>query len=129
MNNLFALFLLFWTLPHPTNTPAAVMSFVASDPTNLHTYDLSEYNCLNFASDLAANARDAGFEASVVIVVFSGPPEYAHALTRFETLSGPVFVDIDDARLSPPIVGEPLCNFDGSGCYPLGSLEAVGLYP
>jgi hypothetical protein len=129
MSNLLALFMVFWTSLPSTNTPAAVMSFVASDQTNLHSYDLSEYNCLNFASDLASRAGEAGFEASVVIVVFYGPPESAHAITRFETLDGPVFVDIDDARLSPPIVGEPLCNFGGGGCYQFGSLDAVGYYP
>lgn len=129
MKNIFAFFSLAVLLSVSPASTRDVLRFVEYDRTNFATYSVDSYNCLNFAEDLTSNARAAGFDASVWVVVFAGPPERAHAIVRFRTIDGPMWIEsIDDTRLAAPVVGQLLCGTDDGLCYDVGVIEVVGPY-
>ena len=58
--------------------------FLVRDHTNWNTYDINTYNCLDFAVDLVANAKNENIKAWVVGVDFTNG-DTGHAFVAFET--------------------------------------------
>lgn len=68
-----------------------MLSFVESDKTQFHKYNVVSYNCFHFCSDFLNNAFEAGFKAGFVYVEFQ---DGAHGLVCFDTVDkGLVFVE------------------------------------
>lgn len=90
---------------------ADLVSFLEKDHTNWRSYIPGKYTCLDFSTDLVANATKQEIKAWIVAVDFSdGGP--GHAFVAFETTDrGIVYVEpqADDAY---PIVavGKNLCD-------------------
>ena len=104
--------------PHMTPTPGDVIvtwqqlaDFISSDHTNWKTYDLENYNCLDYAIDLVANARNEHMKAWIVGVDFVGG-DTGHAFVAFETSDrGTVYVEPQrDYTYSTLAKGNDLCD-------------------
>ncbi|HCS40352.1 MAG TPA: hypothetical protein DIW44_12310 [Anaerolineaceae bacterium] len=99
--------------------------FLSEDHTNWHEYHLEDYNCMDFAIDLVANARYANISAKIVTVQFVGQPT-GHAFVAFETLDrGTVFVEPQgDNTYSNVDIGNNLCD-DWGEFECMGTIESV----
>lgn len=104
--------------PEPTSIPvyrsitwAELVQFLASDHTNWHEYDLDTYNCVNYAIDLAAGAKQEMIKTRLVGVDFVGQ-ETGHAFVEFETSDrGIIFVEPQgDNTYSNVQIGNQLCD-------------------
>jgi hypothetical protein len=94
--------LLSTTMPATSNSPTSgyrpiswveLVSFLAKDHTNWNQYIPGKYTCLEFATDLVANAGKQGIKAPVVTVEFAGGGP-GHAFVAFETTKrGIVYVE------------------------------------
>ncbi len=99
--------------------------FLSDDHTNWGEYHLEDYNCMDFAIDLVANARSANISAKIVTVQFVGQPT-GHAFVAFETSDhGTVFVEPQgDNTYSNVHIGNNLCDDWGeSEC--MGTIESI----
>jgi hypothetical protein len=129
-----ALLILVFSIPSPIAggesgsviSPAGLDVFLHADPTDQHVAN-ENYMCLQFATDLAANAKSAGIEARVVAVVFVDYP-LGHALVEFQTTRGSVYIDPSrgDVAVIAPEIGQPLCTVAGE-CW-TWPVEAFGVY-
>ncbi len=114
----------------PTPQPRLVTwnelaDFLVRDHTNWHEYDLEDYNCLDFAIDLVANARSENMKAWIVGVDFVNG-DTGHAFVAFETSDrGTVFVEPQrDYTYSTLKVGSDLCDDWGQdACW--GVVESI----
>jgi hypothetical protein len=99
--------------------------FLADDHTNWREYDLENYNCLDYAIDLVANARYANIDAKIVTVQFVGQPT-GHAFVAFETSDrGTIFVEPQgDNTYSNVDIGNYLCD-DWGEFECMGTIESV----
>jgi hypothetical protein len=99
--------------------------FLSDDHTNWHEYDLEDYNCMDFAIDLVANARYDNINAKIVTVQFVGQP-LGHAFVAFETSDrGMVFVEPQgDNTYSNVDIGNDLCD-DWGDFECMGTIESV----
>jgi len=99
--------------------------FLADDHTNWREYDLENYNCLDFAIDLVANARYSNIDAKIVTVQFVGQ-ETGHAFVSFDTSDrGPVFVEPQgDNTYSNVEIGNNLCD-DWGEFECMGTIESI----
>ncbi len=99
--------------------------FLANDHTNWHEYDIDDYNCMDFAIDLVANARYSNIDAKIVTVQFVGQ-ETGHAFVSFETSDrGPVFVEPQgDNTYSNVEIGNNLCD-DWGEFECMGTIESI----
>lgn len=99
--------------------------FLAADHTNWGEYHLEDYNCMDFAIDLVANARKANISAKIVTVQFVGQP-LGHAFVAFETTDrGLIFVEPQgDNTYSNVDIGNLLCD-DWGQFECMGVIESV----
>lgn len=106
------------TRPDLTPTPSyqaiswdGLTQFLAADHTNWHEYDLEDYNCMDFAIDLVANAKRENIKARIVGVDFYDQ-ELGHAFVEFVTSDrGVVFVEPQgDNTYSNVEIGNYLCD-------------------
>lgn len=112
--------------PEPTATPIYkpitwdnLVQFLIDDHTNWQEYDLETYNCMDYAIDLVANARQQNLKAWIVGVYFIDQ-ENGHAFVAFETSDrGIVYVEPQgDNTYSNVAVGNMLCDDWGQyECY------------
>ncbi len=88
-----------------------LVQFLADDHTNWNKYDLTTYNCLDFAIDLVKNANQQNIKARIVAVNFSNQ-DIGHAFVEFETSDhGSIFVEPQgDNTYSNVRIGNPLCD-------------------
>ncbi len=102
-----------------------LVDFLAEDHTNWHTYDLEDYNCMDYAIDLTANARLENIEVRIVTVDFVGQ-ELGHAFVAFETKDkGTVFVEPQgDNTYSNVNIGYDLCD-DWGQFECMGTIENI----
>ena len=70
------------TLHEPTWDEA--YSFMMTDKTNEHPYNINTYNCYNFALDTVLSAETYGIRCYLTIVDEVGAPE-VHAIVAFHT--------------------------------------------
>lgn len=109
-----------FTPPNPELTPTPsyntitwdeLVQFLTDDHTNWNDYDLETYNCLDYAVDVVANARQQNIKVRLVAVAFVGQ-EMGHAFVEFETSDrGIIFVEPQkDNTYSNVGVGIPLCD-------------------
>ncbi len=99
--------------------------FLSDDHTNWREYDLEDYNCVDFAIDLVANARYSAIDAKIVTVQFVGQ-ETGHAFVAFETSDrGTVFVEPQgDNTYSNVEIGYDLCD-DWGDFECMGTIESI----
>lgn len=99
--------------------------FLSDDHTNWHEYDLEDYNCMDFAIDLVANARYANINAKIVTVMFVGQ-QTGHAFVAFETSDrGTIFVEPQgDNTYSHVEIGNDLCD-DWGEFECMGTIESI----
>lgn len=91
--------------------PATVGEFLAHDKTNLNEYNKYSYVCSDFADDLVRNAKEHGFEARSVVILFTH--ELGHVIVAFDTDEGTIYVEPQTDTIYPLVeVGQPLCNID-----------------
>lgn len=112
--------------PEPTATPVYkaitwddLVQFLIEDHTNWREYDLETYNCMDYAIDLVANAREQDLKAWMVGVYFFDQ-ETGHAFVAFETTDrGVVYVEPQgDNTYSNVEIGNVLCDDWGQyECY------------
>lgn len=104
--------------PEPTAVPeyrnlswSQLVKFLADDHTNWHEYDLETYNCVDYAIDLAENAKNENIKVRLVGVDFVGQPT-GHAFVEFETSDrGVIFVEPQgDNTYSNVKIGNQLCD-------------------
>ena len=96
-----------------------LQSFLSKDHTNWNEYT-EEYNCVNYAMDLVANASEQDIHAWLVAVDFKDD-EIGHVFVAFETTNkGIVWIEPQsDYALLKTDVGKPLCHVtDTSYCMP-----------
>lgn len=102
-----------------------LVAFLEKDHTNWNKYVPGKYMCLDFSTDLVANATGQGIEAWIVAVDFtSGGP--GHAFVAFQTTDrGIVFVEPQADDTYPVVkVGQPLC--DAWGVYQcMGKVSSI----
>jgi hypothetical protein len=75
-----------YLLNDPTYTQ--MLNFLAIDQTDKHTYDEITYNCYNFATDTANNAKKLKIRCGVVYIIYR---DSAHAAIAFDTLDRGIF--------------------------------------
>lgn len=82
-----------------------MISFIASDKTDLNQYVEGSYVCWNFAADLINNAFNAGYRCGFVYMEFV---DSAHAIVCFDTIdNGLLFVEPqDDNIVSSLVIGQ-----------------------
>ncbi|MBA3075212.1 MAG: hypothetical protein FP831_16535 [Anaerolineae bacterium] len=99
--------------------------FLSADHTNWGEYHLEDYNCMDFAIDLVANARAANISAKIVTVQFVGQ-ELGHAFVAFETSDrGTIFVEPQgDNTYSNVEIGNILCD-DWGEFECMGTIESL----
>ncbi|MBA4385159.1 MAG: hypothetical protein C0410_10530 [Anaerolinea sp.] len=99
--------------------------FLADDHTNWREYDLEDYNCMDYAIDLVANARYANISAKIITVQFVNQ-ETGHAFVAFETSDrGTIFVEPQgDNTYSNVEIGNNLCD-DWGEFECMGYIESV----
>jgi hypothetical protein len=126
-----------YTPPEPVLTPTPAFQaitwdeltrFLDADHTNWHSYDENTYNCVDFAVDLVAAARQQNIDAKVVGVDFVGQQK-GHAFVVFKTSDrGNVFVEPQgDNTYSNVAVGNDLC--DSWGDYEcMGTISNIEYY-
>ena len=93
----------------PDANTEEVRVFVIADKTNEHSYNINNYNCVDYAVDLHNNAEKAGFIAGVVSIKFE--QGHGHAITVFVTRDGWLFVDNKDRfyeKIGNDYWGEPI---------------------
>ena len=104
--------------PAPTSEPeyrylswSQLVKFLSDDHTNWNEYDLETYNCVDYAVDLAENARNENIKVRLVGVDFVGQPT-GHAFVEFETIDrGIIFVEPQgDNTYSNVKIGNQLCD-------------------
>jgi hypothetical protein len=72
-------------------TYAMMKSFLASDLTNTHPFDVNNYNCSNFSADTIANAAKQHIRCALVYILFHNS---AHFIVAFNTLDkGLVYIE------------------------------------
>lgn len=119
-------------LPELTPTPsyrtaswAEISNFLNNDPTNLNTYDLNAYNCIDYAIDVVENAHLQGIKANIIAVDFVGQ-EDGHAFVEFDTSdAGVIYIEPQgDVQYYNVVVGNTLCDAWGEAeC--MGVIEAI----
>lgn len=99
--------------------------FLADDHTNWREYDLEDYNCMDYAIDLVANARFSSIDAKIVTVQFVNQ-ETGHAFVAFETSDrGTIFVEPQgDNTYSNVDIGNDLCD-DWGEFECMGIIESI----
>ena len=106
-------------------TWADLVSFLEKDHTNWHPYIPGKYTCLDFSTDLVANATKQDIKAWIVAVDFTdGGP--GHAFVAFETTDrGIVYVEPQADDTYPIVaVGKNLC--DAWGVYQcMGTVTSI----
>lgn len=106
-------------VPRPTATPTTyyrsitwneLNDFLAGDHTNWNEYVPDVYNCVNFAMDLRASAKQKNIYAWLVSVTFE-PEEPGHAFVAIRTSDkGVVWIEPQsDYAYAEVSVGKPLC--------------------
>ncbi|MGA2502710.1 MAG: hypothetical protein ABSG01_01315 [Anaerolineales bacterium] len=87
-----------------------VVTFLENDHTNWNPYIPGKYTCLDFSTDLVANATQQGIKAWIVAVDFTGGGA-GHAFVVFETTDrGIVYVEPQADDTYPTVaVGKNLC--------------------
>jgi hypothetical protein len=127
-------------VPHPTTASAPsnalktstnsitwtdLVSFLEKDHTNWNPYVPGKYTCLDFSTDLVANATQQGIKGWIVAVDFTdGGP--GHAFVAFETSDrGIVYVEPQADDTYPIVaVGKNLC--DSWGVYQcMGTVSSI----
>ena len=102
-----------------------LVTFLENDHTNWHPYIPGKYTCLDFSTDLVANATVQGIKAWIVAVDFtSGGP--GHAFVAFATTDrGVVYVEPQADDTYPTVaVGKNLC--DSWGVYQcMGTVSSI----
>jgi hypothetical protein len=102
-----------------------LVSFLEKDHTNWNPYVPGKYTCLDFSTDLVANATQQGIKAWIVAVNFTdGGP--GHAFVAFETYDrGIVYVEPQADDTYPIVaVGKNLC--DSWGVYQcMGTVSSI----
>ena len=102
-----------------------LVSFLEKDHTNWNPYVPGKYTCLDFSTDLVANATQQGIKAWIVAVDFTdGGP--GHAFVAFETSDrGIVYVEPQADDTYPIVaVGKNLC--DSWGVYQcMGTVSSI----
>jgi hypothetical protein len=121
--------------PQFTPTPAymaitwsGLVDFLVADHTNWNAYHEVNYNCLDFAVDVVANARSQNINAWIVGVNFVGE-EIGHAFVAFETSDrGTIYVEPQrDYTYSHLSIGNRLCDDWGKDeCW--GVVESIEYY-
>jgi hypothetical protein len=94
-----------------TITWTELVTFLEKDHTNWNPYIPGKYTCLDFSTDLVANATAQGIKAWIVAVDFtSGGP--GHAFVAFATTDrGVVYVEPQADDTYPTVaVGKNLCD-------------------
>ena len=92
-----------YTIRDPTYQE--MIAFIASDKTEKNDYS-SDYICFDFAADVKNNAFLGGYRCGFVYVTF---PNSDHGMVCFDTIDqGLIFIEPQDDRILPVIVGEPL---------------------
>jgi len=95
-------------IPRPTLNN--VMNFISDDKTDLNEYGMY-YNCTDFASDLVRNARDAGFKAHVVAILYEN--SIGHSIVVFETFEGILYIEPQNDKIYTEVsIGKPVCTLD-----------------
>lgn len=85
-------------------TYSEALSFVASDKTNFHKYNMFSYCCFHFCRDFLNNAFNSGLKAGFVYVEFETG---AHGLVCFDTVdNGRVFVEPQNDMIVELEVGQ-----------------------
>ncbi len=78
-----------YNIRDPTYTE--MKAFIASDLTDLNTYNINTYNCYDYTRDVCNNAFSHGFRAGSVYIEFA---QRAHGLVCFDTVDrGLVFIE------------------------------------
>jgi hypothetical protein len=92
-------------------TWANLVNFLAKDHTNWNAYIPGKYTCLDFSTDLVANAKQQEIKAWIVAVDFTAPGP-GHAFVAFSTSDhGVVYVEPQaDDTYSIVAVGKNLCD-------------------
>jgi hypothetical protein len=112
------------TSAHDITWPELVI-FLEKDHTNWNTYIPGKYTCLDFSTDLVANATTQGIKAWIVAVDFTnGGP--GHAFVAFATTDkGIVYVEPQADDTYPVVaVGKNLC--DSWGVYQcMGTVSSI----
>ena len=101
-----------------------LVDFITDDHTNWNEYDITDYNCLDYAVDLVGNAHAQDLKAWIVLVDFVDEAE-GHAFVAFETSDrGIVYVEPQgDNTYLVLEVGQMLC--DAWGLYEcFGTVES-----
>lgn len=118
--------------PQLTSTPEyqsvswqQLTQFLSDDHTNWREYDLENYNCMDYAIDLVANARYSDINAKIVTVQFVDQ-ETGHAFVAFETSDrGTLFVEPQgDNTYSNVDIGNDLCD-DWGEFECMGIIESI----
>jgi hypothetical protein len=106
-------------------TWAELVSFLEKDHTNWNPYIPGKYTCLDFSTDLVANATQHGFKAWIVAVDFTDGG-LGHAFVAFETIDrGIVYVEPQADDTYPVVArGKNLC--DSWGVYQcMGTVSSI----
>ena len=121
--------------PDPTPIPEyrtitrdELMVFITADTTNWNAYDVVNYNCVDYAIDLVANARKENLKVWIVGVTFNGK-ELGHSFVAFETSDrGVVYIEPQgDYTYSNLSTGINLCDDWGAAeCW--GYVESIQFY-
>lgn len=83
---------------------AELMSFLTADQTDKRNYDVNTYNCVNFSSDVKANAAKQKIRCAIVYVDF---PSGAHDFNAFNTTDrGLIYIEPQDDDQVMPQVGK-----------------------
>lgn len=83
---------------------AQMQSFLAADQTDKRTYDVNNYNCVNFSADVKANAAKQKIRCAVVYVDF---PSTSHDFVAFNTTDrGLIYIEPQSDDQVVPQVGK-----------------------
>jgi multidrug efflux pump subunit AcrA (membrane-fusion protein) len=99
-------------------TYQSLVSFLARDKTSEKTYDVNNYNCVNFSADVKVNAAKEYIRSAYVAVDFPGST--GHSLLAFDTTDrGIIYIEPqsdEEVRLE---VGKPFyeCIIPRAGYY------------
>jgi len=92
-----------YTIRDPTYQE--MIDFITSDKTDQNDYS-SAYFCFDYAAEVKNNAFLEGYRCAFVYVNF---PNSDHGMVCFDTVDrGLIFIEPQDDRILPVIVGEPL---------------------
>ena len=62
------------------------LSSILSDFANVHSYNLTSYNCLNYSTDLSFVLNSLGYSSKVIIFSTNGDGSHGHAIVRIDSI-------------------------------------------